>query len=130
MDKKRAVKYWFDGAIYDLETAYSLLEAGRFPYALFFGHLALEKLLKAVVVNQTETHAPHTHSLTILAERAKLDMTPEVIDLLAGFSTFNIEARYPDEKSDFYKRCTREFAEAQLAEMKKVFEWLRQKSGM
>ena len=59
-DVARTVKYWIDSAAYDLETGRSLLEAKRFPYALFFAHLALEKVLKALAVKATQTHAPYT----------------------------------------------------------------------
>jgi HEPN domain-containing protein len=47
-DIDKTVQYWKEGAAYDLETGKTLLESRRFPYALFFGHLALEKILKAL----------------------------------------------------------------------------------
>ncbi len=49
-DIDRTVKYWLSGARYDIKTAVTLLMGKRYPYALFFGHLALEKVLKALVV--------------------------------------------------------------------------------
>ena len=42
---EKTIKYWEESASYDLETAESLFQSKRYPYALFFGHLALEKLL-------------------------------------------------------------------------------------
>lgn len=47
-DFVKTINYWSDSAAYDLETGESLLELKRYPYALFFGHLALEKILKAL----------------------------------------------------------------------------------
>jgi len=52
-DLNKTIKYWLDSAQYDLDTGKSLLQAKRFPYALFFAHLALEKALKALVVKTT-----------------------------------------------------------------------------
>ncbi|MCP4305594.1 MAG: HEPN domain-containing protein, partial [bacterium] len=49
-DADKTIKYWIDSANYDLETGKSLLIMKRFPYALFLGHLSLEKVLKALVV--------------------------------------------------------------------------------
>jgi len=49
-DIEKTVEYWLEGAVYDRKTGKSLLKSKRFPYALFFGHLAIEKLLKAIVV--------------------------------------------------------------------------------
>ena len=60
----KTIKYWLDSAAYDLDTGRTLLGSKRFPYALFFAHLALEKVLKALVVKATQQHAPYTHSLT------------------------------------------------------------------
>jgi len=39
---------WFRQAQYDLGTAESLVSAERYPPAIFFCHLALEKCLKAL----------------------------------------------------------------------------------
>ena len=50
-----------------------------------------------------------------------------MLDQLAEYMEFHIEARYPDEKKDFYKKCTEEFAREKIAEMKKVYQWLIQK---
>lgn len=93
-DVDKTVKYWIDSATYDLETAKSLLEAKRFPYALFFGHLALEKILKALVVRTTSEHAPYTHSLTLLAKKINIEIPESIIDQLAEYTEFNLETRY------------------------------------
>lgn len=37
---------------------------------------------------------------------------------------FNLEARYPDEKFSFHKKCTREFTETYLNKIKEIKEWL------
>ncbi|MDO9530092.1 MAG: hypothetical protein Q7J27_13175 [Syntrophales bacterium] len=46
-------------------------------------------------------------------------------DLETGKSL--LEARYPDEKKDFHKKCTEEFTRKKFAEMDKVYKWLTQK---
>jgi len=66
-DIDKTVKYWLEGAEYDLDVANALHEKKKYPYALFIGHLALEKLLKSLVVKTTKEHAPRTHSLSLLA---------------------------------------------------------------
>jgi HEPN domain-containing protein len=68
----------------------------KYPYALFFGRLALEKLLKNLVVKQTGSHAPHTHSLVMLANKSGLEISEEIVDHLAEFMEFHTDARYPD----------------------------------
>ena len=125
----KTINYWVESADYDLETGKSLLESRKFPYALFFAHLAIEKVLKAIVVKETGEHAPYTHSLALLAEKTNIEMTEEMHDQLAEYMEFHIEARYPDEKKDFYKKCTEEFAGKKIVEMEKVYKWLTRKLG-
>jgi len=127
MDISKAILYWLESAKYDLGTAKILLEGGRFPHALFFGHLALEKLLKALVVKTTKEHAPYTHSLPLLAEKTGLKISEELMDKLAEYTEFNIEARYPGERKDFYQKCTEKFARQKFEEIQEVYKWLRRK---
>lgn len=56
-DVEKTVLYWFESAEYDMGVAEAMYEKAKYPYALFMGHLALEKLLKALVVKTTRKHA-------------------------------------------------------------------------
>ncbi len=123
-DVDKTIKFWAEGAIYDLETGKSLLESKRYPYALFFGHLALEKILKAFAVKATAEHAPFTHSLTFLASKTGIGIPESILDKLAEYTEFHLESRYPDEKKDFYQKCTEEFACKKFAEIEEVYQWL------
>ena len=126
-DVDNTVKYWAESAAYDLETGKSLLESKRFPYALFFGHLALEKILKALVVKSMREHAPYTHSLTFLASKTGIEIPESILDRLAEYTEFHLESRYPDEKKDFYKKCSEEFARKKFTEIEEVYQWLIQR---
>lgn len=128
MDTIKTISYWLESSNYDLDTGATLLRSKKFPYALFFGHLAIEKLLKAMVVKHTGEHAPFSHSLGMLAARTGVDFPEGVMDLLAEFMEFHTEARYPDTKMEFYQKCTREFAQSKFREIKKVYKWLRKTS--
>jgi HEPN domain len=92
-DIQKTVQYWIEGAVYDIEVAEALFEKEKYPYALFMGHLALEKLLKALVVRATKNHAPHTHSLPLLAQKTGLKMPQKTVRALARFMEFHFEAR-------------------------------------
>ncbi|HEX9972827.1 MAG TPA: HEPN domain-containing protein [bacterium] len=52
MTTKEYVAYWCESAQHDLESAESMLESGRYDWCLFVGHLALEKMIKAIFVNR------------------------------------------------------------------------------
>jgi len=125
-DIKKTINYWREGADYDLETAEALFKIKRYPYALFFGHLSLEKILKALVVKESEKHAPYTHSLPLLSSKLPF-ITEEIRKKLARFMEFYLESRYPEERKSFYKKCTKKFTEKSLKEIKVIFQWLKKK---
>lgn len=75
-----------------------LYKIKRYSDCLFFGHLILEKILKALVVKKTETYAPYTHNLLQLVKLADIALADEDIKLLAQTNEFNMQARYPDDK--------------------------------
>lgn len=126
-DVSKTVKYWLEGAEYDIDVAKALYEKKKYPYALFMGHLALEKLLKALVVKTTQKHAPYTHSLSLLAEKSGIEIPQKTMKRLARFMEFHFEARYPKQQMEFYKKCTKEFAGKKMQEIKEVYIWLKEK---
>jgi hypothetical protein len=54
-------------------------------------------------------------------------LTEEQLRLFEIITRFNMEARYPDDKFLFKKKCTRDFAEEYLIKIKEIKEWLLQK---
>ncbi len=72
--KEKLIDYWVRSAEYDLGVSESLYEKRRFHYSLFFGHLAIEKILKAIFVKKKSIHAPFSHSLTYLVGKAGIEI--------------------------------------------------------
>ncbi|MCG2690404.1 HEPN domain-containing protein [Candidatus Parcubacteria bacterium] len=122
--KEKIVNYWLKGAKTSFKLSNDVLERKYYDHALFCGHLALEKLLKAVVVEKTDKYAPHSHDLLYLSGLAKIDLTIEQQKFLTQVNTFNIAGRYPEEKLEFYKIATKEFATNQLKEINQFYLWL------
>ncbi len=126
-DVEKTVAYWLEGAEYDLGVAEAMYQTEKFPYALFIGHLALEKLLKALVVKTTGEHAPYTHSLPSLVDKFTFEVPQEIKKKLKRFMEFYFESRYPEEQKIFYKKCTRKFTEDSLKQIKEIFAWLKER---
>ena len=126
-DIKKTVSYWLAGAKYDLGVANAMLKTKKYPYALFMGHLSLEKLLKAFVVKHTKAHAPFSHSLPYLAEQSGAKIPETILIKLREFMEFHFEARYPDANKAFYKKCTKAYTAKKLKEIKEVFKWVGEK---
>jgi HEPN domain-containing protein len=125
MDVDGVAKYWIELADEDWPVAEHLLASGDYHYALFFGYLYLEKLLKALVVKATGEHAPRTHNLMFLAERAGLDLPPEMEDIFLRATGYSIDARYPGEGSSARRRYTATHAQSELNALKEAGQWLK-----
>lgn len=73
--------------------------------AFFFGHLALEKIIKGLVIKQINKAAPLIHDLERLALLAKLELSEEQIKHLRTITDFSIAGRYSEIKYNFYKNA-------------------------
>jgi HEPN domain-containing protein len=76
---KDQIQYWKDGS----------KEA-------FAGAIAIEKLLKAFVVEETKQPASYTHDLRALADKAGIKVDSDRSLLLEEIYIFNIEGRYSE----------------------------------
>jgi len=126
-DVSRKINFWITSAKNDWKVAGHLFEKKDYSYALFFGHLTLEKILKAYYVKASRENPPLTHRLVYLTEKSKLELTEEQLELLEIVTDFNLEARYPDEKFTFYKKCTKDFTSHYLKQIEEMKAWLLQK---
>jgi HEPN domain-containing protein len=124
-DARATAQYWFTEAEETLIVADHLMEKGDYSYALFFGHLAVEKELKGLHVIRQKQHAPPIHNLLRLARAAGVEPDEARTEVLLRITAFNIEARYPDPKGDFRRRCTAEYAAEQMAAIREVLAWLK-----
>ena len=69
------IAYWRDSSDQDHKTMQNLLSTKDYSWALFIGHLVIEKLLKAVYVKHHQKHALFTHHLLRLATKTNLELT-------------------------------------------------------
>jgi HEPN domain-containing protein len=89
------------------------------------GHLILEKALKAAYIKATgEIIPPKIHNLTRLSELSSLSPDYETEKFLTIANKFHLEGRYPEYKVEFYKTCTKEFAENNFNRIKEIYKWI------
>jgi len=126
-EKEKIINYWRKTAAHDFKTMKGLFEIRRYPDSLFYGHIVIEKILKALVVYQTNEKAPYIHNLTKLSELAELNLEEKDYDLLDVLNNFNIRSRYPDYKLSFYKQYRdKEKASRYLEEVTELYKKLCQ----
>lgn len=129
IETEQVKAYWLTEAEEALAVADHLTEKGDYSYALFFGHLAIEKVLKAVYVGRLHEHAPPIHNLLRLARAAGLEVDDTRTEALIAITAFNIEGRYPDFKRTFRRMCTAEYATRHITTIKEMFQWVRSQMG-
>jgi HEPN domain-containing protein len=126
LTQEEMINYWRETSDQDYKTMMNLFDSNDFHWCLFMGHLVIEKLLKAIFVKNNGINAilPKIHDLLVIADKAGLKTGESQKDLLDIITTFNISARYPDYKKEFYRKCTEEFTKLRIDEIKEVRLWL------
>lgn len=122
MTQEKAVKIWIDGAVDALDTCDKLFKSKKYHHALFFLHLALEKIIKALYISKLDESPPYIHNLKQLVKVAKIKVSKVELKKLDEISEFNVSARYDDYKYKIYKRATLEYTKKWLKIGKKLYE--------
>lgn len=123
----KITKHWIDSSDDDFNTMLVLYDSKIYHWALFMGHISIEKLLKAYFVKTQRQHAPFTHNLVRLAELGGLEVNEEYAEWLFRITTFNLNARYDDYKKEFYNMCTASFASEWIEKIKILQQWIKHK---
>lgn len=126
MTREEIINYWYISALKDYETLQHLVLSGDNHWALFMGHLVIEKLLKAVYVKRVNINPPKSHNLLHLARLCGVELEEGMIDALDQITAFHIVARYPDYDMSFYEKCTPEFTKSQVVLIERIKTWLTQ----
>lgn len=124
-DLDKLIKYWSDNSDEDFDTMITLFESKKFNWALFVGHLMIEKLLKALYVKTNNDYPPFIHNLLRLAEKCGLELTDDQKLFLVTVTAFNINARYDDYKMSFQQKCTPEFTATWIENLKINRQWIK-----
>lgn len=128
MDKirvKKLIDYWLTTSEHDYQTMLFLFKSRRYPDSLFYGHIVLEKILKALVVQDIQDEAPKIHDLVELSKKACLDLSKDELAYLKIVNRFNMRTRYPDVKLNFYKLCDLKYTNPHLNKIKNFYQKLR-----
>ena len=122
---KNEAKLWFDMAQEDWENALLLWKNHRYGLTIFSCQQAVEKILKAYIVEYKNKVPSKTHRIENLIEEAGLDLSeiqnPQVIELSKSY----IRVRYPDLNQQYFR--SKELTEPLFIMSKGVFLWVKNK---
>jgi len=123
---RREASEWWRSALVDLEVAERMLNQGYFNYAAFLSHQAVEKALRALIIERLRVLPPKIHNLVELASAlrdAGVDVG-EVLDDIKDLNPHYLTSRYPDAAngvpSEIY---TRRVAAQCLTMARRVLSW-------
>lgn len=125
VDIAKQVAFWRESAKEDWDVARHLVDNGRTRHGLFFAHLALEKIIKAIICKKSQDIAPRIHNLSRLSVLASLAPDNDKMEFLAEMNAFHIEGRYPESLT---KPPAKEEALDILIKAERVFQWLMKQS--
>lgn len=124
-DKEKLIKYWIDSSDKDFKTMQDLYKTKNNNWALFMGHLVIEKLSKALFVKKRENYPLLIHDLRRILEKSGIEIDSDKKLTLDTITRFNIKARYDDYKQNFNKLCTDNFTKEWIDKIKDCRLWIK-----
>lgn len=116
---------WLRGSDYDLESARQMLLSKRYLYVVFLCHLALEKMLKALVSEAAEAPAPRSHDLIYLVKRSGIVPDSGRMQFIGLLNNASTATRYPEDMERAINDYPVDVAEDYLRKTEDVISWLK-----
>ena len=128
MTKQENINYWEKQIDSDFECSEVLYQAGYYAQSLFWAHLTIEKLSKALwIKNNSENTPPFVHNLLKIISQTQENFTSEQLEFLSDMNIFQTKGRYPDYAESLEKTITKEICEEYLNKTKKMIICIREK---
>jgi len=128
MTKEEQIDYWIRQIEKDFDCAKVLHNAGHYAQALFWAHLTLEKLCKALWIKTNESNTPpFIHNLLKIALETSIEFSEDQLEFFTDMNTFQIRGRYPDYIKSIEQTITKEISEQYLIKTKEMILWLQGK---
>ncbi|MDI3535237.1 MAG: hypothetical protein PWQ82_1602 [Thermosediminibacterales bacterium] len=125
---RQEVKDWLESSEYDFETANTMFTTGRYNYCIFMCHQAVEKLIKALIIQLNKNFPPKTHNLHTLLKFVDSNPEKDIETIILKLNPHYMVSRYPDAAGGpSHKMYNDEIAKEFLEDTKKVLKWLKQK---
>lgn len=118
------IQHWSESSEQNYATMQNLIKTKEYSWALFLGHLVIEKLLKALYVKRLQSHPLFSHDLLRLAKKMDIELPAGYDEWLDEITTFNLNARYDDYKQSFHKLCTVDFSNEWIGKIEILRQWL------
>lgn len=121
---KKITQKWLEFAKKDLESAEILLKGKAYEGSIWHCHQALEKALKAVIVEK-RIKLRKTHDLIGLVADAKIEVSKDISDFIDNLNPYYNPIRYPDAAMEAKFSYPKSVCQNILKTTKEVIKWLK-----
>jgi HEPN domain-containing protein len=122
---EKRTEEWFRQADYDMDTAEFMFQGGRYLYAVFMCHIAVEKALKGLYFERLRETPPRSHSLVYLLNAVGMVPPEKPGKFITRLSEASIPTRYPEDLARVQELYTAGTVKDILAGGKEAIGWIR-----
>ena len=109
----------------DIIAADALQKAACYSQALFWAHLVLEKMCKALWIKKNNRiDYPYSHNLLKLFKESKVEITVEQKEFYAEMNQFQTTGRYDDSLYIPEDEVSKEDCEKLMERFKTEYQWI------
>jgi HEPN domain-containing protein len=123
--KEEHITFWLEQAEDDWTAVNSLFNGRNYLQSLFFAHLVIEKICKALWIKHNEGNVPpRTHNLIHLISTTPIIVDDNKSEFMLRLNRFQLEGRYPDYLTKMRNICNQSFTSEIIEETNKLKLWL------
>ncbi|MCK4662269.1 MAG: HEPN domain-containing protein [Bacteroidales bacterium] len=128
MTKQEHIAFWLEQANDDWDAVSTLFVGKKYLQSLFFSHLVIEKICKAIWIKCNESNMPpRTHNLIFILSQTDVILQENISEFLLILNRFQLEGRYPEYMTKMHNICNVEFTKSIIEKTKKLRLWLIEK---
>lgn len=126
--KKEHIDFWLTQADDDWTAVDTLFKGRKYLQSLFFAHLVIEKICKALWIKHNEANVPpRTHNLNYLLSATPIELSEEKSEFMLNLNRFQLEGRYPDYLTKMHNICNESFTTEMIEKTNNLRLWLLEK---
>jgi HEPN domain-containing protein len=126
--KEEHIDFWLIQAEDDWTAVNTLFKGRNYLQSLFFAHLVIEKICKALWIKYNDGNVPpRTHNLIHLLSTTPIKLDDDRSEFMLNLNRFQLEGRYPDYLAKMHNICNESFTADMIDKTNKLRLWLQEK---
>ncbi|KKP92594.1 MAG: hypothetical protein UR98_C0022G0002 [Parcubacteria group bacterium GW2011_GWA1_36_12] len=120
---KKITQKWIEFAKKDIRDAEILFKGRSYEGSIWHCHQALEKILKAIIVEK-DKRIPKIHDLPRLSKECEITFSKTILEFLEEINPYYNQVRYPDTALEDIK-SSKNTTQKYIKTTKEIFKWLQ-----